>query len=428
MGINLNDLDGLLGYDPATHSIAGMPTMGDHTHPLVAARAGMPPPAAPDIQTPGYSPEMASPSIPQLQPPNKQQSQSAGKNEFKLGMPHVTDQPETPGYYQQKESVNQYEQAHPWGSDVSAHPGMLGKIGHALGRIGNAAGDFAAPGLMLGIPGSDLNRRMQSQENEQGFNKAQELETQKEGVEQRPEIAEATGELRGQQQAERDATAKDIAAGKNATTEKVAGEKNATTEDVAKTNAASREKMGADLIKARTGIAQLADATRRQIAQEHEAGANSRAANNPNKLTATNEGRAQFAKTVLEQVPNIQSEIDGLAQEIGPAAGRWNDFWVNKGGLNDPKFAALNQDLGLYASAIAVMHFGARGGGQHFIEGLKKDFGEAQSPEDLKARIASAAKWATGYANMDQQGGAATGGATSAPAPGGKVLVEGKDF
>ena len=415
--------------------------MGDHTHPIVAARSGMPPPIAPDIQTPGYTSEIGATNLPTLRRPQAtsadlpalaQQSgrteKQEGQAQFKLGMPHVTDQPETPGYYQQKEEVNDYQKEHPWGSDISAHPGTLGKIGHILGKVGNIAGDALAPGVMLNIPGSDLNRRMQSQENEQGFNKAQELETQKEGVEQHPEIAEATGELRGQQQAERDATARDIAAGKNATTEKVAGEKNATTEDVAKTNAASREKMGADLIKARTGIAQLADATRRQIAQEHEAGANSRAANNPNKLTATNEGRAQFAKTVLEQVPNIQSEIDGLAQEIGPAAGRWNDFWVNKGGLNDPKFAALNQDLGLYASAIAVMHFGARGGGQHFIEGLKKDFGEAQSPEDLKARIASAAKWATGYANMDQQGGAATGGATSAPAPGGKVLVEGKDF
>jgi hypothetical protein len=120
-------------------------------------------------------------------------------------------------------------------------------------------------------------------------------------------------------------------------------------------------------------------------------------------LSAANRGRAEFAKTVIDQVPALNSEIDALSDKIGPGAGRWNDFWVNKAGANDPAFAGLDQDLGLYASAVAVTHFGARGGGQHFIEALKKDFSQAQSPEDLKARIASANKWLTGYANMGEK-------------------------
>src|ERR1700722_3754652 len=121
------------------------------------------------------------------------------------------------------------------------------------------------------------------------------------------------------------------------------------------------------------------------------------------KLGAQNQNRAEFAKTVIDQIPNITSEVDALAAKIGPGAGRWNDFWVKKVGANDPDYAALDQDLGLFASAVAVTHFGARGGGQHFIEALKKDFGQAQSPEDLKARIKSADKWLTGYAHMGQQ-------------------------
>jgi hypothetical protein len=121
---------------------------------------------------------------------------------------------------------------------------------------------------------------------------------------------------------------------------------------------------------------------------------------NGQKLTAANQGRKEFASSVLEQIPPIDKEIDDIAAETGPAAGRWNQWWVNKAGVNDPAFAGLDEDLGLLASAIAVMHFGARGGGQQFIQSLKHDFSQAQSPEDLKARIQSAYKWGQGYATM----------------------------
>ncbi len=52
----------------------------------------------------------------------------------------------------------QYKEMTPWGSPDSAHPGIGGKIGHALGTIGNVAGNaLLGPQNMSLIPGSQAN-------------------------------------------------------------------------------------------------------------------------------------------------------------------------------------------------------------------------------------------------------------------------------
>ena len=56
-----------------------------------------------------------------------------------------------------REEKSHYEQSHPWGSMQSAHPGILGKIGHVAGEIGNIAGNAIAPQVTANIPGSQLN-------------------------------------------------------------------------------------------------------------------------------------------------------------------------------------------------------------------------------------------------------------------------------
>jgi len=56
-----------------------------------------------------------------------------------------------------REQKAHYQQSHPWGQIESAHPGVLGKIGHAFGEIGNIAGTAFAPALMPSIPGSQAN-------------------------------------------------------------------------------------------------------------------------------------------------------------------------------------------------------------------------------------------------------------------------------
>ena len=118
------------------------------------------------------------------------------------------------------------------------------------------------------------------------------------------------------------------------------------------------------------------------------------------------------------QMDNVKQEVQNLAQSLGPAVGRWNKLMVNKGGTDYPEFAGLDTDLDLLASAIVRTHFGARGGSQ-YREELKKQFGEAQSPEDLINRIDHAEGWIKGYAaaggaksaggNQSAQGGAQGG-------------------
>ncbi len=117
-----------------------------------------------------------------------------------------------------------------------------------------------------------------------------------------------------------------------------------------------------------------------------------------NTPTSQMRSRGEMAKTVTAQIPQILNDIDALKDKIGPGAGRWNQLWVNKGGMKDPDFAGLDQDLKMLSSGILITHFGMRGNAAA-REALEKNFGEAQSPEDLKARIQHADKWLDGYAN-----------------------------
>ena len=119
--------------------------------------------------------------------------------------------------------------------------------------------------------------------------------------------------------------------------------------------------------------------------------------------TMTTRAMAEMATTVLPRMTAISAEVDKMANDLGPAVGRWNELMVNKGGADHPEFAHLDTDLDLLASAIVRTHFGARGG-QQYRQELRKQFGEAQSPEDLKARIAAAQDWIQGYADMDKGG------------------------
>jgi hypothetical protein len=140
--------------------------------------------------------------------------------------------------------------------------------------------------------------------------------------------------------------------------------------------------------------------------------------NTMNTPTAQTRNMAEMAQTVLPQMQAVNTEVDQLAQSVGPAVGRWNQLLTNKGGADYPQFAKLDTDLDLLASAIVRTHFGARGG-QQYREELKKMFGEAQSPADLKARIAGANGWLQGYAHMADRNGAQPqdGGGQEPPRP-----------
>ena len=68
---------------------------------------------------------------------------------------------------QVKAAKESYLQAHPWGSPESAHPGILGHIGHIASTVGNIAGDIVAPGLMAITPGTDIHKAIERGQTEQ---------------------------------------------------------------------------------------------------------------------------------------------------------------------------------------------------------------------------------------------------------------------
>ncbi len=152
------------------------------------------------------------------------------------------------------------------------------------------------------------------------------------------------------------------------------------------------------------------------------------------KPTSTTITQGQSAAVVAQQAAPLIDQIKKLSSSIGPAVGRWNQLLVNKGGADFPQFAGLDTDLRTFGTGAARAHLGVRGAGGKAGEEYTKYLLEAQSPDDLIARINAVDGWMQGYARnagvKDVSGAAApTGGNTKQPPTGkSKVLVEGKDF
>lgn len=157
-----------------------MATSGMRTaHPgLATVPAGIPAVgAAPEVAAAPDTSALST-GIPTVARPTTAQSHAAGKAEYAAGMPTMNDangNPITPfskEYFERERAISDFKAAHPWGSDVSAHPGFLGKIGHVLGRVGNIAGDIVAPGVMENIPGTDLHNNLVRRTQQLGENEA----------------------------------------------------------------------------------------------------------------------------------------------------------------------------------------------------------------------------------------------------------------
>ena len=356
------------------------------------------------------------------------------------------------GADQAKLSKLEWQDTHPWGTPEN-HPGKLGKVAHVFSTLGNIAGDIFAPATMANIPGTQLNRQVQ----EGSLAKRLETEsTAESGNEYRGAEAakdtEETTEMPGKQSdthaldeseiAEHNAQASALLHPQAKTDFEAWQQQNPgkPIEEWLKAQAANKTQTPeteyfSEYERLHPGST-IADATK---AYKRDSQAPERAPvvnvlvpdgkggyvdqgihpgstvapgaitpsgmNTMNTPTAQTRNMAEMAQTVLPQMQAVNTEVDQLAQSVGPAVGRWNQLLTNKGGADYPQFAKLDTDLDLLASAIVRTHFGARGG-QQYREELKKMFGEAQSPADLKARIAGANGWLQGYAHMADRNGA----------------------
>lgn len=123
------------------------------------------------------------------------QMHAAGKAAYQQSVPKITADPGTTDYFRERQEQLDYKSQHPWGDPVSAHPGVLGKIGHVASKIGNVAGEIFAPGVMANIPGTELHNEVESAENQRGIRQGIENEAQQAGTEHvKAETAALPGE------------------------------------------------------------------------------------------------------------------------------------------------------------------------------------------------------------------------------------------
>jgi hypothetical protein len=299
------------------------------------------------------------------------------------------------------------EQRHPWGT-AENHPGVVGKVGHVLSRIGNVAGDIVAPATMELIPGTDLNRRAREAGLENRIEAAKKEETAEEAVRQRPEIAELTGEKRGELQAAKDiaaekreqerlaseekreigreSTAKEIATGKESSAEKIAEGRTKSAEQIAKERAESAERI----------------AVGRNLAMTEAARIRAAAANDPDKLTNTMKTMKQQAKATLPAIGRALDETEKVAAKLGPVEGRWSDFWQGKVGLADPEYAHYKDEIALISTAVTLAHARGRMSNELFEHFQKMFDAGKQAPENMIQALTVAQEWLTDYAKMGE--------------------------
>lgn len=125
---------------------------------------------------------------------------------------------------------------------------------------------------------------------------------------------------------------------------------------------------------------------------------------------------AERAKVTLKATARARPQIDKLEAQLGPGAGRWNDFWNGKVGLPDADLARLRADLE-YVTAAAVRAHTSRGD-QNMMKNFENlNNTKFRSPGDMKAFLDSTDAIMSDYANYKTRD--ATSGSPSAPVSGG---------
>lgn len=138
------------------------------------------------------------------------------------------------------------------------------------------------------------------------------------------------------------------------------------------------------------------------------------AANNPNKISPSILRQAQTSQTILPQIDRIMQETNEMAQQLGPAIGRWNDFWTGKVGVPNPQFANYMADVGYLQSAITLAHSQGRVSNLIFEHFQRLYNVGTQSPENMIEFLKAGRTWLQAYADAPKEIQAA-GAAPSKP-------------
>ena len=102
----------------------------------------------------------------------------------------------------------------------------------------------------------------------------------------------------------------------------------------------------------------------------------------------------QSVPSVLQLIKQSRTDMKNALSALGPAAGRWSQFYSGKVGASNPEFRRLMTDIGLLQTRLMKMHVGARGGVEMMTH-FRQYFDAAKdSPENLNAAFNAVEEYA----------------------------------
>jgi hypothetical protein len=359
-------------------------------------------------------------------------------------------------------------------TDPGNHPGKLGKLAHVFSTLGNIAGDIFAPTVMANIPGTQMNRDLQEHGLAKRLNTEVDAQAQNQHLgAETAGLEESTKEAPGKTASEEGLQGAQTANLQSETAERAnpslqihdtedgpilvnpkTGDAQHVTLDGQPVGpklklTQSQPIMGPDgkphtyMIDEKgnkkvdlgvhfekpsesgmiTMIAPDPNTPGGGIVQRLGAGAHitpgsqtAAGVNSMNTPTTNQRTAAGRAETVIAMAPEVLSRIDAVGSQMGPIAGRWNDFMQGKVGAPNEQFAALRSDLLMMSSAVALAHAQGR-----LPENLRQEFDHAinapnQTPENLKATINTMIPWLQQVQSQGERPGAQPAAHPAAPA------------
>ena len=115
----------------------------------------------------------ALPELPQPTPPTARENVMNQEKDLRNKMINAPSEQER---FQAEKDLSELKRRTPWGTEGSAHPGVMGKIGHVLGGIGQAAAMGTVPYALPMIPGTQAQLGAQAARGEAGVEAAQKKE------------------------------------------------------------------------------------------------------------------------------------------------------------------------------------------------------------------------------------------------------------
>ncbi len=112
----------------------------------------------------------------------------------------------------------------------------------------------------------------------------------------------------------------------------------------------------------------------------------------PTSQQRTSAGRADV---VLSSIPDVIQDLNQHGSQLGPGMGRFNDIYSGKIGAPNPEFAGLVADLKLMGTAVALAHAQGRMSNELLNEFNSMIAAPQQSPENIKAVLGKVQNYMT---------------------------------